>query len=175
MRPALRIGSDVRSETGDEREGSMRGRATAIGPDLSCERRRGGDRRRRPTPFLSRHTLFGRRRGGRRDGEDVNVYVDRYDALLLGAVVAILGLNVLDAYFTLLHLNRGGTELNPLVAELIDCGPLAMVSVKTAVTALCLAFLVMHQTFVFVRRIIGLVLVFYGLLLLYHLFLRLTP
>ncbi|MEM6289474.1 MAG: hypothetical protein AAF845_20210, partial [Bacteroidota bacterium] len=41
--------------------------------------RTGQDRRRRPTPMFSRYWLRGRRRsGGRRPGEDENVYVDRY-------------------------------------------------------------------------------------------------
>ncbi len=142
-------------------------------PALAGERRVLFDRRRRPTPVLSSYVLFGRRSAGRREGEDENIYVDRYATWLLAAVVLILGLNVLDAYFTLLHLNRGGEELNPLVERLIDLGPIPFVATKTVITALCLSFLVVHQTFVLVRRVIGFVLAFYGLLLLYHLYLRL--
>jgi hypothetical protein len=41
--------------------------------------------------------------------------------------LAILGLNLLDVAFTLQHLELGAIELNPLMRELLEEGPLAFV------------------------------------------------
>ena len=41
--------------------------------------------------------------------------------------LAILGLNLLDVAFTLQHLDLGAVELNPLMRELLEEGPLAFV------------------------------------------------
>ena len=45
---------------------------------INLDRRRGGDRRSRPTPWISRYWLRGRRRGDRRKAHRGREYVDRY-------------------------------------------------------------------------------------------------
>jgi hypothetical protein len=139
---------------------------------VNVERRRNGDRRSRPTPLVCRYYFRGRRRAARRAGEARNCYVDRYDAPLALAALLILVLSILDAFFTLSFLARGGEELNPIVQNLIEAGPRPFVAVKAIVTGLCVLFLIAHKNFLLVRQVLGLVLSFYTLLLVYHLYLH---
>ena len=90
--------------------------------DLVHERRTGIDRRERATGLFSRHWLIGRRKIGRRDGETSNIYVDRYDAWDWTLVLGVLGLSLLDMVFTLIHLEAGGTEANPVMAWALEWG-----------------------------------------------------
>ncbi len=78
------------------------------------------DRRRQPTPILSRYTIWGRRKGflGKIDLFEER-YVDRYNPSLLFFLVLIIGLNYLDACFTMMILENGGHELNPIVESSI--------------------------------------------------------
>ena len=74
------------------------------------------DRRRHPTYGLSRFILRGRRSGFRRnEDQGTGGYVDRYGPGLLFLLVLILGLNVLDAFLTMMILENGGEEANPVV------------------------------------------------------------
>ena len=141
------------------------------GTALSQERRQGPDRRRRPTPLFSRYTLFGRRRDFRRDGEAANAYVDRYSPAMMAALVLIVGLCVLDALFTLLYIQRGGSELNPVMAAAIEVGVVPFLAVKNGLTILGILFLCVHKNFRFVRPLIAGVLLLYVALLAYHLYL----
>jgi len=144
------------------------------GPQFG-ERRDRTDRRHRKTPLFSRYTWFrGRRRGARRDGEYRGIYVDRYDGRVVALFVAILVLNVLDAYFTLAFIQQGGKEANPVAQAFLDLGELPFLLVKSAVIGLCLLVLVVHQTFYSVPRILTAIFAFYGLLLLYHLALQIV-
>ena len=74
----------------------------------------GSDRRSKPTPMFSRYILMGgRRRHVRRTEERDGAFVDVHGPVGLIIVLAIVVLNLLDAYFTLLFLSHGGVELNP--------------------------------------------------------------
>ena len=74
------------------------------------------DRRRRPTQGLSKFILQGQRTSFRRDEDrGAGGYVDRYGPGLLFLLVLILGLNVLDAFLTMMILEDGGWEMNPVV------------------------------------------------------------
>ena len=134
--------------------------------------RRGDDRRRRPTPALSRYSLLGGRRAGdRREDGVAPHYVDRYEPLLAAALVAIAALCAFDAVFTLLYIQRGGSEANPLMAAVIDWGPRPFLVVKCVVTNAGLIVLCLHKNFRYVKQVIGALLGIYTLLLGYHLWL----
>ena len=78
---------------------------------------RGPDRRSRNTPRFSKYTFSGGRRGKfRRGGEGVEAYVDVYPTRLLWLLIWIAVMNLLDSFFTLVHLQAGGIELNPFAA-----------------------------------------------------------
>ena len=79
---------------------------------MGIERRYRLDQRRAPTRPLSRHSLRGRRKKARRQEEDTNYYVDRYEPRYLILISLILALCVLDAYLTLKIIDLGGRELN---------------------------------------------------------------
>jgi hypothetical protein len=139
--------------------------------------RRGPDRRRRPTPVLSRYTLVGgRRQGDRRQDAAAPCYVDRYEPWLMGTLVAISLLCALDAVFTLLYVQRGGSEANPLMAAVLEWGPLPFLALKCGVTNLGLVVLCLHKNFRLVRGVTVGLLVVYALLFAYHLVLaRMLP
>jgi len=79
------------------------------------------DRRRHPTHGLSRFILRGQRSSFRRnEDQGTGGYVDRYGPGLLFLLVLILGLNVLDAFLTMIVLEDGGSEMNPVVCSAIQ-------------------------------------------------------
>jgi hypothetical protein len=79
------------------------------------------DRRKQPTPALSRFILRGWRRDFRRkEDQERGGYVDRYGSGLLFLIVLIAGLNILDALFTMMILEDGGLEMNPIVHNAIQ-------------------------------------------------------
>ena len=136
-----------------------------------CRRR--DDRRRLPTPLLSRYTLLGGRRssGGRRVLEHTDCFVDVHGAALFAVVVAIVALNFLDAWFTVLFLSHGGQEMNPLVEGLLAWGTLPFVFVKSLGIGLCVLILTIAKNFRFARFGLGIVLLGYLALLGWHAFL----
>jgi hypothetical protein len=130
---------------------------------------RGPDRRRRPTPMLSRWLLSGRRRGGRREGERRHVYVDRPGFWALAGFFLILTLSILDAAFTLALLRRGATEANPVMQATLHLGDGAFVFIKTVVTAAAAGFLCLHKNWPLGRFCTVAAIVGYGVLTAFHL------
>jgi hypothetical protein len=128
------------------------------------------DRRRAPTPMLSRYLLFGRRRGGRRAGETERIYVDRPGPWVIGGFVALTLFSAGDAWFTLDALARGGQEANPVMRAALSLGNVGFVLVKTGVTVVCGAFLALHKTWPLGRLCLWLALVGYAALTLWHLY-----
>ncbi len=131
-------------------------------------RRAGADRRQGPTAPFSKYVFKGRRQGARRGGEGVNTYVDRYSGRIMAILVLIAGLCVLDALFTLLYLQRGGSELNPLMDAAIRAGVIPFILIKCGLTFVGITFLCLHKNFRFVRLIILGVLLLYVVLMGYH-------
>jgi uncharacterized protein DUF5658 len=152
---------------------------SAVSPSTKDADRRGPvDRRRHATPMFSRYTLFGGRRAGdRRAPGAINSYVDRYPVVVAGALVAIALLCALDAVFTMMHIQKGGGEANPVMDALLDrVSPRTFLVVKCAVTNLGLVVLCLHTNFRFVKPVIWLLLVAYSALFAYHVYLaRLVP
>jgi hypothetical protein len=142
---------------------------TTLAAGARDERRAGPDRRRRPTPWLSRYWLRGRRRGGRRTGETTRIYVDRYAPRELSLVVGVLALALADIALTGWHLSAGGSEVNPWLGELLErFGFAFMAAVKLAVTGAGLLLLLFHVRWPGVRAgLLGLLLL-HGALLGWH-------
>jgi len=109
---------------------------------------RGPDRRRAPTPRFSFYALLGGRRSEvRREGEREGSFVDRYrrGVVLLIAWTALM--NVGDSVFTLIHLQSGGIELNPVADYLLQTGRVGFVLTKAFFITLALLVLVLHKNF----------------------------
>ena len=132
--------------------------------------RRGPDRRTQPTPRLSRYALLGGRRGSvRRADEREGSFVDRYG---LGVVLAIgwtALMNAGDSVFTLVHLQSGGIELNPVADSLLQTGRLGFVALKALLMTAALLVLAVHKNFSLARVGLWIAAGSYTLLNLYHL------
>lgn len=138
-----------------------------------ASRRRRPDRRRRPTPALSRYTLFGKRRTVRREEDRKRyIYVDQYSVKLFAVLMAILFLGLADAFMTLYHVHvNNAAELNPVMDFFLGIGPRVFFHVKYVLTALCLLVLCLHKNVPVVKYLLGLVFVIYFLILVNHIYL----
>ena len=118
------------------------------------DRRISQDRRKQPTPALSRYTFFGRRRNFRRGDCLKTIYIDRYSAFIFFFIVLILGLNVLDSLFTIMILDLSGIELNPVVRSIMDLYGHQFWIWKFAIVSFSLVLLCLHSKFRAVKGII---------------------
>ena len=133
------------------------------------------DRRRRDLPFWSRRRLRGRRMRQRRaDGHDALYLVDRVPGRVLVLAVAILIMTVVDGVFTVLLLERGCVEANPVMQYLLERGNWAFFTGKYVLTAAFLPVaLVMNHYRLFGTRLrvghfVPVVVVLYTLLIVYQ-------
>jgi len=132
------------------------------------------DRRKQPTPALSRYTFFGRRKTIRRKSErQRGGYVDRYSSFLFFFLVAIVGLNVLDAFFTMMILDLKGWEANPAVRAVITLYGTKFWIWKFSIVSVSLTLLCLHSRFRMVREIIIAVSFLYIAVVAYQIFLLL--
>jgi hypothetical protein len=113
------------------------------------------DRRKQPTPGISRLTLWGRRKTFRRKEEQKRGgYVDRYHSGLLILITLAVGLNVLDALFTMMILDDGGWEINPVVRSVIQLYGDRFWVWKFVIVSFPLTLLCLHSKFRLVIPII---------------------
>lgn len=133
---------------------------------------RGPDRRQRPTPRFSRYTFFGgRRRKPRRQSEREGAFVDHYSSRLVALIAWIALMNSCDSFFTLLHIQAGGVEMNPVAGMLLGYGREGFVVLKGALITLPLVILCQHKNFALARLGLFIASTAYTLLLGYHLYL----
>ena len=101
------------------------------------------ERRNCPTPIFSMYTLFGgRRKTIREKDRKKHIFVDLYSTRLLMAIIFLLCLSYLDAFFTLSLIERGIVkEINPIMAHLLGYGDMLFVLVKFIITALLITLL----------------------------------
>ena len=131
---------------------------------------RGVDRRRAPTPRLSRWSFVGGRRATvRRSDEREGSFVDRYSLRLWMLILWVALMNVADSYFTLVHLQAGGIELNPIADRLLEAGRVRFVLLKSLLIGLALTVLCIHKNFFLARVGLWLAAGTYTALCLYHL------
>jgi hypothetical protein len=106
------------------------------------------DRRSHPTSFISTLKFGGRRKGFRRKGEGQDRYVDRPSLRTILLTFIIFTLSTLDAIFTLVHLENGASELNPLMEQIIRGGFQSIfIFIKSPCIGLIACFLASHQNF----------------------------
>lgn len=142
------------------------------GPEES-NRRTSVDRRRGPTPMLSRHTFQGKRKASRRvEDTERYLYVDRYNLPLFLFLLSILLLGVADAFLTLYHVQvNEAEELNPIMAFFLGISPSVFFHVKYVLTALCLLVLCLHKNLPLVKYLLGMVFVIYVIIVANHIYL----
>jgi len=142
-------------------------------PPLTASERRAGPDRRSPPTFPPRFSPYRRRRSaGRREADEAG-YVDIYNPASWAVAISILALSLLDALFTVFHLELGlAQEANPLMKTVLQYGGnYGFVSVKVAMTAFPLAIIVLHKEWRLARFAARIILVSYAILTSYHLYL----
>ena len=113
----------------------------------SFERRSGHDRRHRQLGILSKYWFTGRRAGGRREEDKQRAYrIDRHSSRTLAVILLIVILSVIDAILTLHLVDRGATELNPIMDYYLGHGPLAFFWVKYMLTSAALIIVLTNKT-----------------------------
>lgn len=143
---------------------------------FDVERRHGDNRR------TGKHNLNmiwrgrGQRLSGRREGDLLNTFVDRYSPRVRYCCIGLLILSVLDAFFTLRILEKGGVELNPLMNAIIafDMGWFLFIKITMTASALCVLLIFYHFSWLRVLRvsyIIYGIFVLYAILIQYELYL----
>lgn len=110
-------------------------------------RRRVTERRHTTLKSLTYGSAVGRRRQARRADDRDGTYLDWHQSHLLYATVLTLLLSGLDAVLTLEILNRGGSELNWLMAVLIERDVQLFAAVKMALSGTALVVIGMHANF----------------------------
>jgi len=134
--------------------------------------RRGLDRRHEATPRLSRYSFVGgRRRGARRAGEEVHSFVDQYGQRMWALLAWVALMNAGDSFFTLLHLQDGAIELNPVAGWMLTTGRIGFVLLKSILITLPLVVLCLHKNFPLARMGLWLAAVVYTALVGYHIWL----
>jgi Domain of unknown function (DUF5658) len=136
------------------------------------ERRR-GERRRHVVRALLYGSLNPRRRTPRRAGELTLSAVDWHAPHWLAIAILIVTFSCSDAFLTLLLLERGAHEVNPLMARLLAQPVAAFALVKIGLTAVGVVLLTqLARVRAFGRVPVGLVLytllAVYGLLMVYE-------
>lgn len=134
------------------------------------EGRARSDRRERPTPRLSPWSFVGgRRTEPRRVHELEGSFVDIYRSGLLFAILWVALMNAADSFFTIIHLQNGGQEANPLAGWLLLTGRISFVLIKSTIISLALLVLCVHKNFHLARLGLWTAAVAYTCLLCYHL------
>ncbi len=130
------------------------------------------DRRKQPTSGLSRYTFFGQRKGFRRNTDQQRGgYVDRYSARLLFVLTLIVGLNILDALFTMMIIDLRGVEINPIVLSVMDLYGDKFWIWKFGLVSFSLVLLCLHSRFRRVKPLVVSVCFVYLFVVLYQMFL----
>ena len=78
-------------------------------------------------------------------------------------------MNVADSYFTLVHLQGGAIELNPIASSLLETGRLGFVLLKSSLIAVAVLVLCIHKNFFLARVGLWVATATYTVLVLYHL------
>lgn len=142
--------------------------------DSPVDQRHAPDRRTQQLKAVFCSLYKARRRSVRRkEAANQPYYTDYYESWVGATVLAIICLSAADAILTLEILARGGTEVNPLMALLLDISDSAFILGKLAITVVCLFIALVHINFrilkVFPMRIVLLLLLLYCGLVSYQL------
>lgn len=95
-----------------------------------------------------KYYIFGRRKTERRASDSKGkYYTDRRSPGLSALIIFISVMSILDYGFTLIHLNKGATELNPLMAMAIEVSESCFFLLKYLITSVGLFILYLYKDF----------------------------
>lgn len=146
--------------------------ASPFHPPTAAEfgRRQRADRRNAPTPRISEFSLVGGRRVlVQRKEESEGSFIDKYSTLMLVWVMWISLMNLGDSFFTLVHLQAGGIEVNPVADALLRTGRFGFVFAKGFLIGSALLVLTLHKNFWLARTGLWVSTAAYTALVIYHL------
>ena len=129
----------------------------AVRPD-SCgqpdhDRRCGKDRRQKNRTEFRYFLINGRRESARREEDKTRIFFfDRYNQRIFTAITAILMLSIFDALLTLILIERGSSELNPVMAFFLEYGPLPFIIAKYLLTSFGVVVLLIFKN-VFINKL----------------------
>lgn len=130
------------------------------------------DRRKKPTPRWGWFTFFGQRRIFRRiSDQKKGGFLDRYSPILFFLLVLILSLNILDSLFTMMIIDLGGQESNPLVRSFIELHGDMFWIWRFVIVSIALILLYLHHGFILVRRVIIAIGLIYVVIVVYQMYL----
>jgi len=115
---------------------------------ITKDSRNHSDRRKTPTPIISKYTFRGgQRKIVRRDYEKgKHLFVDLYSTRLFVAVLVLLLLSCFDAYMTLTLIDQGSVyEANPIMAYFLDHGILHFTAAKLIITITSICILCLFK------------------------------
>ena len=137
-----------------------------------ADKRIRNERRKQPTPALSRYTFLGQRKRFRRKIEQQKGgYVDRYSSRLFFFLVLIISLNILDAFLTMIIIELNGVELNPVVLSVMHLYGDQFWIWKFAIVSFCSILLCLHIRFGRVKVAVASISFVYLVVVLYQVFL----
>ncbi len=117
------------------------------------DKRRGIDRRTDNKARLKYLFFNGRRERSRRDDDMGKAIIfDLYNQKLFLIITAILILSITDAVLTLVIIQRGARELNPVMAYFLEHGTLAFIVAKYVLTSIGVLILLIFKN-VFLTKI----------------------
>jgi hypothetical protein len=142
-------------------------RPSRAGPDLTHERRDRSDRRNRIWWSIWYGSFNPRRRSPARRLDDSRFHsLDWYSAHLLAAAVGILLLSVMDAFMTLVLLDGGADEVNPVMGVLVYRNVALFAALKMGMTGVGIILMVILARCRFLR-VLRVAWVLYGILIAY--------
>jgi Domain of unknown function (DUF5658) len=128
--------------------------ANRAAPTLMHERRHPADRRRRLLWSVCYGSFNPRRRAPPRRQGDLRYHsLDWHSSHLLAVAIGILLLSVVDAFLTLILLQRGAVEVNPLMAQLLYRNVAAFAAMKMALTSIGIVLMVALARYRFLRLV----------------------
>ncbi len=136
------------------------------------ERRRSPDRRKAPTPLISRYTLKGGKRAHIRRKEDrkKHYFVDIYSGKFLFIIISLLILNAFDCYFSLTLIKDNlAIEANPIMASYLNFGELYFIIGKIVITTVAVIIFCIFKNFPLTKFFLAFSVIAYLLLIIYEL------
>ena len=126
------------------------------------EERRRKDRRKRPTPMISRYTFWGGRRHWARRATDRpgGYYVDRYGSAAFLLFTMVILFNALDGFLALYTMHVLDGVDNLLIRIIRNMGGETFILAAFVIGSLCALYLFLHKNFLVARLAIGAVILF---------------
>ncbi len=142
----------------------------SIRPELVYKTRDKKERRREKALPPPKYLIYGKRKSVRRASDsNGNYYTDHRRPALSALIIFIIFMSLLDYGFTLVHLNNGAIELNPLMAMAIKVSEVYFFLLKYLITSIGLLILYLYKDFFPTHKVVFSIFVIYSILIVYHL------